>query len=138
MPPTSAAANLSDTGWQGSFALRYLGPRYDASFDIGRSIAASGEGGYVESDQIKGTLGYAIDERTRSGLDASWQDNKGIAPNTMQQFGAWASHELSPFWNARLYYRHKQRQQNGLLRTTQTDASGDVLGLTFIYTHPDF
>lgn len=130
---SKVSGQTSVTGWQGSFVMRYVAPRYDASFDIGRSISASGVGGFVEADQIKGGLGYALDELTRTGLDASWQRSRGLTPNTMQQFGAWASRELSPFWNARLYYQHKQRQQNGL-----SDASGNVFGASLVYSHPDF
>jgi hypothetical protein len=51
----------------------------------------------------------------------------------MQQLGAWASRELSPFLYVRLSYQHKLRRQSG-----QPDASADVLGLTLIYSLSGF
>jgi hypothetical protein len=131
--PGRVVARVTDTGWQGSFAMQYRGDRYDAALNIGRSVTVSGDGGFVASDQASGSVGYAINERSSAGLSASWQDTKGQTPNTMQHLGAWASHELSPFLYARLDYRHKLRTQNG-----QPDASGDVLGVTLIYSPPGF
>ena len=130
---SKVSGQTESTGWQGSFVLRYTGTQSDLSIDAGRAISPSGEGGFVKANQIKGAWGHAIDERTRAGLDASWRDSKGNTPNTMNQLGAWASRELSPFWNARLSYQHKQRQQSG-----QADASANLLGVTLIYVHPDF
>ena len=51
----------------------------------------------------------------------------------MNQLGFWASQELSPYWNARLSYQYKQRQQVG-----QASASSALLGLSLVYAHPDF
>jgi len=127
------SARTSDTGWLGSFTMRYLGARSEYSLDIGRSVAPSGEGGFVEADQVKGSWVYAVGALTRAGLDASVRKSRGTAPNTMQQVGAWIGHELSPLWSSRLYYLHKQRRQEG-----QSAASGNVLGLTLVFTHPDF
>jgi hypothetical protein len=131
--PGKVVARTTDTGWQGSFDMRYLGDRYDAGFNVGRSVTVSGDGGFVAADRVTGAFSYAIGERSRAGFAASWQDNKGNSPNTMQQLGAWASHELSPFLHARLYYQHKLRTQNG-----QPDASGDVLGVTLVYSPRGF
>lgn len=124
--------NGDDVGWQGGFGLHYVTPRADFTLDLGRSVSPSGEGGFAESDQLKGSWGYAIDERTRSGIDVSWRDYKGATPSTSRQFGAWLSREVTPFWNARLSYRYKQRQQDGL-----PDASANLLGLSLVYSHPD-
>jgi hypothetical protein len=123
----------SDNGWLASSTLRYVASLYDLKLDVGRSVSPSGEGGFVQSDRIVGSWSYSYDALSRLGLSASWQENQGLQPNTMQQFNAWASHELSPFWNARLYYLHRLRSQDG-----RPDASGDVLGVTLVYSHPDF
>jgi hypothetical protein len=131
--PGRVSARTTDTGWQGSFDMKYRGDRYDAGFSMGRSVTTSGDGGFVASDRVAGTFGYIIDERSSLGLFASWQDSKGDNPNTMQQLGAWANHEFSPFLHARLYYQHKLRTQNG-----QPDASGDVLGVTLVYSPRGF
>jgi hypothetical protein len=118
---------------QGGLDLRYEGERFDVSFDVGRSTVASGDGGFTEVSSLGGAWSYALDEISRAGLNASWQDSKGETPNTTQNVGAWASRELSPFWSAQLSLTHKQRQQDGL-----SDATANVLGLTLTYSHPDF
>jgi hypothetical protein len=123
----------SSASWQGGFELLYTGERFAASLDAGRSTVASGEGGFAEVNQLRGTWRYAVDETTSAGVDALWQDNKGQTPNTMRQLAAWASRELSPFWLTRLSIAYKQRQQDG-----RPDASGNILGLTLTYSHPDF
>jgi hypothetical protein len=118
---------------QGGFDLRYEGERFDVTVDVGRSTVASGEGGFTEVSSLSGAWSYAIDESSRAGLSAAWQDSQGETPNTTQNFAAWASREFSPFWIARLSLMYKQRQQDGL-----SDATANVLGLTLTYSHPDF
>jgi len=130
---SSITGNDDDTGWQGSLVLNYLTLRSDLALDIGRTISPSGEGGVAESDQIKGVWSYALGERTRAGIDAAWRDYRGDTPNTLRQLGAWVSRELTPFWNTRLYWQYKQRQEDG-----QPDASANLVGLMLAYTHPDF
>ncbi|MHC8400555.1 hypothetical protein ACYZTX_14025 [Pseudomonas sp. MDT1-17] len=116
---------------QGGVALQYAGERIDTSIDASRSTLASGDGGFVEVDALRGTWSYAVDETRRLGFDASWQDAKGQTPNTLQNYSAWFSQELSPFWIARLSYTYKQRQQDGL-----PDATANVVGLTVTYSYP--
>ena len=111
--------------------MQYTGERFDAIVDAGRSTVASGDGGFVEADNLKGTFSYAIDEIRRTGFDASWQDTKGQTPNTLLNYSAWISQELSPFWIARLSFTYKERQQDGL-----PDASANIVGMTLIYSYP--
>ncbi|MBP8185026.1 MAG: hypothetical protein KAX95_04005 [Pseudomonas sp.] len=118
---------------QGGVDLHYEGERFEVNFDAGRSTVASGDGGFTEVSSLSAAWSYAIDEVSRAGLSAAWQDSKGETPNTTQNFGAWASRELSPFWVTRLSLMYKQRQQDGL-----SDATANVLGLTLTYSHPDF
>jgi hypothetical protein len=84
-------------------------------------------------DDVRGVWSYSIDELSRTGFDASWQDSKGQIPNTLRQYGVWASRELSPFWVARLSFTYKERQQDGL-----QDANANIIGMTLTYSHPDF
>ncbi len=119
--------------WQGGMDLRYVGERFNASLDVGRSTVVSNEGGFTEVKQLRTSFSYAISELTRGGFEASWQDNKGEQPNTMQQYSAWLSGELSPFWTTRFSYAYKQRQEEGF-----PNANANVIGLTFVYSHPEF
>lgn len=116
---------------QGGLNLNYTGERVDTGVAASRSTLASGDGGFVEVDSVSGTWSYAIDEVRRTGFDASWQDTKGQTPNTLINYSAWVSQELSPFWIARLSYMYKQRQQDGL-----PDATANVVGLTLTYSYP--
>lgn len=118
---------------QGGFELHYIGERFDTLINVARSTVVSGEGGNVETSTVGGSWSYAFSETGRLGVDASWQDSKGETPNTLQQLSIWASRELSPFWNTRLSLMHKQRQQDGL-----PDAHANILGVSLIYSHPDF
>ncbi len=127
--PGRVSGRSSGTGWQGSGDMLYRGDRYDITLSAGRSVTVSGNDGFTVANRVGGTIGYSIGERSGLGLSASWQDNKGDNPNTLQQLGAWASHELSPFLHARLYYQHKLRSED-----RQPDASGDVFGISLVYS----
>lgn len=118
---------------QGGLGLRYEGERFDTSIDLGRSTVASGEGGFTEVSTLSGAWSYAVSEVSQAGVNASWQDSKGNTPNTTQNFTAWASRELSPFWVTRLSLAYKQRQQDGL-----PSASANIIGVSLTYSHPDF
>jgi hypothetical protein len=126
-------ARTSDNSWLGNTNLGYTGRRHDLALSAGRSVNSSGEGGFVQSDQLRGTWGYAYDELTRLRLEATWQKSRGLQPNTMRQLGASANRDLSPFWRANLYYSHKQRDESG-----QPTITGNVVGVTLVYSHPDF
>lgn len=118
---------------EGGVLLRYATDRTDASFTAERSTVASAlGGGFAEIDTVRGVWSYALTELNRVGLDAAWQDSKGSTPNTLYTYSAWASHELSPFWDLRLSLMYKERQQDGL-----PDAVGKIAGLTLTYRLPD-
>ncbi len=118
---------------QGGFELHYVGERFDTLISAARSTVVSGEGGSVETTRVGGAWSYALSETGRLGVDASWQDSAGETPNTLRQLSFWASRELSPFWNARFSLMHKQRQQDSV-----PDAHANILGVSLIYSHPDF
>ncbi|MFY0729822.1 hypothetical protein [Pseudomonas sp. NFX15] len=126
-----SGSNSNPTG-QGGANLHYAGDRFDAALDASRSTIANGDGGFVETDNVRGTWSFSIDELSRTGVDASWQKTKGPTPSTLRNFNIWASRELSPFWVARLSYTYKQRQQDNL-----PDASANVVGLSLTYSFPE-
>ena len=125
----------SDSGatGQGGANLRYTGERVETSVDASRSTIANGENGLIESDELRGTWSYLLDETSRVGVDGSWQETKGDAPSTFRRYGAWVSRELSPFWLARLSFTYKERERDGL-----PNADANIIGMTLIYSHPDF
>ena len=119
-------------GWQGGASLNYSGERVLASLGAERSTSSSGEGGFVEVEQLRGTWNYALSDRSSLGLGATWRDSQGDRPNVYQQFDAWLTRELSSFWQARLSMACKQRSED-----EAGDARAHVIGLTLIYSHPD-
>ncbi|CAM3992758.1 hypothetical protein CCOS865_04626 [Pseudomonas reidholzensis] len=125
---------VSDAGrrGEGGLSLRYTGERADATVNAERTTVASAEGGFAEIDSVRGTWSYAVDELTRVGVEAAWQDSKGQTPNTLQTYGVWARRDLSPFCDVRLSLMYKERQQDGL-----PDAVGTIIGLTLTYRFPD-
>lgn len=122
----------SDPTGQGGVSLHYAGERFDTTLDASRSTIANGDGGFVETDNLRGVWSYSIDELSRTGVDLSWQKTKGPTPSTLRNFNVWASRELSPSWVVRLSYTYKQRDQD-----TLPDASANVVGLTLTYSFPE-
>ena len=125
----------SDSGptGQGGVNLRYTGERFESFVEASRSTIANGEDGLVESDELRGNVSYLLDETSRVGVDGSWQETKGDAPSTFRTYGAYVSRELSPFWLARLSFTYKERERDGL-----PNADANIIGMTLIYSHPDF
>lgn len=119
-------------GWQGGASLNYSGERMLASLGAERSASSSGEGGYVEVQQLRGTWSYALSDRSSLGFGATWRDSQGDRPNVYQQFDTWLSRELSAFWQARLSMTYKQRSED-----EAGDARAHVVGLSLIYSHPE-
>jgi hypothetical protein len=131
--PTNPANHASTSGLEGSFAFRRTGQSHVATIEFSRSVGASGTGGYIESDQLKASWSYTIGARNQVGLDASRRNTKNLLPNTMNQLSAWATHELSSLWSARLSGQYMQLEQSA-----QPHLSSAVFGLSLIYTHPNF
>ncbi|QJC79175.1 hypothetical protein HGP31_12940 [Pseudomonas umsongensis] len=125
-------SNSGPTG-QGGVSLRYTGERVETNAEASRSTIANGENGLVESDELRGNWSYLLDETSRVGVDGSWQKTKGDAPSTFRTYGAFVSRELSPFWLARLSFTYKERERDGL-----PNADANIIGMTLIYSHPDF
>ncbi|SDQ73451.1 hypothetical protein SAMN04490195_1633 [Pseudomonas moorei] len=126
-----SGTNSNPTG-QGGFNLHYAGERFDTTFDASRSTIANGDGGFVESDNLRATWSYSVDELIRTGIDTSWQKTTGVSASTLKNFNTWVSRDLSPFWVARLSFTYKQRLQSGF-----ADASANVVGLTLTYSYPE-
>ena len=71
-----SGTNSGPTG-QGGFTLHYTGERVETSIDASRSTVASGDGGFVESDNLRGTWSYAIDETVAPVLMPPGKKPKG-------------------------------------------------------------
>lgn len=123
----------SDTNWQGNWRLNYAGERVNTSFDVGRSAAASGVlGGFATNDFVRFQIGYALSELSNLSFDASHTKTKSALDNSAETYGATFGREMSPFWRLAVRLQHKEAT-----RPTDT-ASGHLVGVTLIYSHPDF
>lgn len=121
------------TGWQGNSSVSYRYERLSLSLQGGREITASGTGGFVEADQLRGTLGYLLDEKTSLSMDASWRKVDGDSSSTLYRVGTAVSRQISLSWKTRLSYeyRHYEASREG-------NAAGNIVMLTLKYNYSTF
>ncbi len=119
--------------WQGNWRINYAGERLSGSLDIGRTTTASGvTGGFATNDALRFQASYLLSERSSLAFDASTTKSESTLSTTTDIYGATYSRELSPFFrlNLRVQRRAIEREIN--------PASSNLVGLTLIYSHPDF
>lgn len=127
-------AQTSRTGWQGGLSLKYdMDARSAFAFSLGRSVAASGSGGFLESDQLSLRWNHALSDTQSVGADLSWNKSRSATTGDTRQLNLWGSRALGDLWSIRLSYGFRQRQGGGV-----AEASGHLLALTLSYAHPDF
>lgn len=125
--------DTDQTGWQGSTSINYLYERVSLSFLGGREITASGAGGFVEADQLRGSWSYLLDEKTAFSMDASWRKVNGNAPTTLYRFGAAVSRHLSLAWQARFSYEYRHYEASRI-----GNATGNMVMFTLKYNYSTF
>ncbi len=127
-------AQTAKNGWQGSVKLNYaLDERSAFSFDLGRSVASSGVGGFVESDVLNASWHRALSDKQSIGASWSKRRSQAAATGDTAQLNLFASRALGEAWSLRASYLYKQAQGGGVAA-----ASGHVLSLTLSYANPDF
>lgn len=123
-----------NTDLQGSAAVQYTGQRTLLALNVDRQVVPSGMGGFVKADQVRGSWSYALSERSNAGIDLDWRKNRSIAINNIRTTsGVWLQRNLNPLWGVRTYYLH-----NNIKGGAVTGASSNTLGLSLVYTNPDF
>lgn len=129
---------------QGAFWVRYQKGRHDFSVNGNFGGFTTGsQSGFSSQDTLSASWGYAIDERTRSGVDYRWSEFSGASsPTTTHMVGAWVSHDLSESWNLRLAYQYMQRERGA--ENDDGDVSGQLaaipshkVNLTISYSLPN-
>lgn len=112
--------------------LSYLGERYNLAASAGRSVSASGLGGFQESDNL--TVGYSYDlsQVSKLGVDLSWGKNRSINDSENRQISGFYTRELTPYWQMRLNAQTKQ------LIGVDRNSNANVFGVLFIYSTPEF
>jgi len=125
----------ADTSWQGGVSLNYTGQVFTTSLDAGRNVTSSGQlGGFATNHAVRAALGYALSERTRVGVNVSHTRNVGNSPtrDSASTVGFNTTTELTPFWQAVLSVQQRRASR------AAGKASGQVVGVNFIYTNPDW
>lgn len=123
------------SGTQGSVAAHYTGPQTQLTMNAGRTVMPSGLGGFVKSDQVGGSLIYALSEYSNTGIDLGRQKNilPATSPITSTSSGVWIDHDLSSAWKVRTYCLHRTAQGGG-----NGSVSSNLVGLSFASTYSDF
>jgi hypothetical protein len=124
--------------WQGNLRVNYTGEQSRLGFDVGRLANPTGTaGGFLLSNQVRAVYSYDVSERTTVGFDGSWIKNEE-APfnpaNTAKIVGVSGSHELNQFWSLRLVAQRRYSDYDNV----RSSATGNLISLSLIYTHPDF
>ena len=130
-----ARVSGSNSETLGSVAAHYTGQQTQLTMNAGRTIMASGLGGFVKSNQVLGNWSYALSDYSNTGIDLGWQKNLSstIGPDISNTLGAWIDHDLTSAWKVRTSYQHRASRGGGT-----ESVSSDLVGLSFAYTNPDF
>lgn len=121
------------TGSQGTAMVKYTGQRTELALNAGRQVSASGLGGFVKADQIKGSWSYALSESSNTGVDMERRKNSSITINDNRtSAGVWLQRNLNPSWVTRTNYQHNNFKGGGV------GVSSNILGISFVYTNSDF
>jgi hypothetical protein len=128
----------ADSTWQGNLRVNYTGEQSRLGVDVGRLANPTGTaGGFLLSNQVRAVYSYDLSERTTVGFDGSWIKNEEAPFNpatTAKIVGASGSHELDQFWSLRLVAQRRYSDYDNV----RSSATGNLISLTLIYTHPDF
>lgn len=123
----------SNNSSQWGMGLRYAGQRTSLSLSADRQVSPSGLGGFVTADQLNGSWGYNLNERSSIGLSAGWRKNRSITDDVNRTTDVWLQRELTALWSLRAHYLHRSRVGGGV-----GEEISNVLGLAFVYTHSNF
>jgi hypothetical protein len=129
--PTGAP---SQTDPVGRLQLAYTGERITSSFGWMRSVSAGGTiGGYLRTQELNGSLGYALTEGTSLSLGASRAQTLAPENTVGTSVSARMRSELSPYWSM-TFGIERRRLEAADGRT----ASSNLYGVGLVYAHPNF
>jgi len=120
------------SGKIGSLNLTHQGERSTFTSTLSRSVSGSGIGGFVESDRFNLGYDYQLSEKSTFGAGYGINKNKSNFASESMQISGWYSKQLTEMWQMRLSV--ERRSQKNL----NQNANGNVVGLTFTYSTPEF
>lgn len=118
---------------QAAAEVKYTGQRTSLVLNGGRQVSASGLGGLVVVDQLKGGWSYALGEHSNIGIDSSWSRSHSPTETTNRTSGVWLQLDLNSYCSMRVYYQHRIRERG------EVDvANSDMLGYSLVFSQADF
>lgn len=131
---TRTRGQSDSDGWTGAVQLRYQqGPRTALTLGYDRSVTDSGLGGYIEADNLSGSLRHDLSENLSTGLDLNWRENRSGSTASVRQIGTYLNRALDTFWSVQFRYQYRQRHE---VAGDSADSHG--LSLLLSYAHPQF
>jgi hypothetical protein len=123
------------SGNQGSVVAHYTGQQTQLTMNAGRTVTPSGLGGFVKSDQVGGSLSYALSEYSNTGIDLGRQKSifSTNSSSTSTSSGVWIDRDLTATWKVRTYCQHRTVKGGG-----NQSVSSNLVGLSFVSTYSDF
>jgi len=125
----------ADASWNGGVSLTHQAPSYEATLDVGRNVVSSGLlGGFATNHTARGSISYPLSDRSRIGGSVNYTRNEGNATtrDASTTLGLNASTDITPFWQLALSIEQRQAKR------TTGNASGTLVGVNLVYTHPDW
>jgi predicted porin len=128
----AALGSASGSGRIGNFSLAYAAERANFKAVLSRSVSPSGVGDFVESDQFNMAYDYLLTEKSRVGAGYNINKNKSDFDSESTYISAWYSKELTEMWQMRLSIESRKQ------KSSDQNVDGNVIGLTFTYSTPEF
>ncbi|PKO70022.1 MAG: hypothetical protein CVU22_03045 [Betaproteobacteria bacterium HGW-Betaproteobacteria-16] len=127
------SGSRSQTDPVGRLQLTYAGERFSTSIGWARNVAAGGTvGGYLRTQEVDWTLDYVVTGSTSLSLRAGRAQSLAPESTSGSSISARLMSELTQFWSMSFGVEHRR------LRAADGPASGNLIGLGFVYSHPNF
>ena len=122
----------SGSGWVANTSASYLGERYIFRGALSRNVTPSSTGQFQKSDNLSLGYGYDLSDKSKAGIDLSWNKNDSTNGSETRQLGGFYSKELSDLWQFRFALSLKD------LSNSNQSATASICGITFTYNTPEF
>ena len=116
----------------GKVSFNYQAERHLIRGELERSVAATGIGNFQESDRLNLAYSYDLNDKSTIGTAYSLQKNNSLNSNEITYLNGFYSRDLSDRWSMKVSLDYRK------LKYTSRSVSGEIAGLTFIYTTPEF
>ena len=113
-------------------SFNYQAERYLLRGELERNVSATGIGNFQESDRLNLSYSYDLSDKSAVGTGFTLQKNNSLNSNEITYINGFYSRDLSDRWAMRVSLDYRK------IKDTSRSVSGEIAGLTFIYTTPEF